>query len=439
MYTSYIGKKFLKIYNERMHTSLSACDFFEQVFFPLFFNDDRHLMHVSNSPFFQKPKSEDVKKYGSKPLAQFHNLQEAMAGDEPNMSIFVGYAAKDSGGTTSGQVSDIHTSIDANEMYASWIGEALAIGVSGGFVMLIDEPEVLWLLFRGWEIYRKYLNQTPAIKDKQIETWNGHWLCHGCEESFNAQSPERGFYITPVEVKGRLAIQSGLWLSVVMALSLKYPRKTITAYAYNLSQTNTTLGFINIYLPEIHSLFDLRDRLFVDAAETILSDKAIEALEPYYTFKSACKLGTIGLRAIEPDKLRQYLPVGSMPYAQGKDYKFSDRESYLKYELYKIWMIAMINKTELMEQATKIARALIEFENTSEKGRTVFSVLSKEIRKASKLDTLVNKLKEVIAYEPANADVFRNMVKEVLVMPADKFPLFIALIDFEYVYWKSKN
>lgn len=99
----------------------------------------------------------------------------------------------------------------------------------------------------------------------------------------------------------------------------------------------------------------------------------------------------------------------------------------------------MINKTELMEQATKIARALIEFENTSENGRTVFSVLSKEIRKASKLDTLVNKLKEVIAYEPANADVFRNMVKEVLVMPADKFPLFIALIDFEYVYWKSKN
>ena len=89
MYTSYIGKKFLKIYNERMHTSLSACEFFEQVFFPLFFNDDRHLMHVSNSPFFQKPRSEDVKKYGSKPLAQFHNLQEAMAGDEPNMHIFV--------------------------------------------------------------------------------------------------------------------------------------------------------------------------------------------------------------------------------------------------------------------------------------------------------------------------------------------------------------
>lgn len=47
-----------------------------------------------------------------------------MTCDEPNMSIFVGYAAKDVAGTTSGQISDMQTSIDTDEMYASWIGEA---------------------------------------------------------------------------------------------------------------------------------------------------------------------------------------------------------------------------------------------------------------------------------------------------------------------------
>ncbi len=74
-------------------------------------------------------------------------------------------------------------------MYASWIGEALGIGVSGGFVMLINEPEVLWSLFMGWQYYRKYLQQTPNLKDKQIETWNGHWLCHSLDKEYNPEDP----------------------------------------------------------------------------------------------------------------------------------------------------------------------------------------------------------------------------------------------------------
>lgn len=54
MYTSYIGKKFLKLYNEKERLNLSAKDFFNTVLFPLFFNDDRHFMHVHGSTFFQK-------------------------------------------------------------------------------------------------------------------------------------------------------------------------------------------------------------------------------------------------------------------------------------------------------------------------------------------------------------------------------------------------
>lgn len=80
------------------------------------------------------------------------------------MSIFVGYAAKDMEGTTSGQISEVQTFIDRNEMYASWIGEALAIGVSGGFAILLDEPDILWQLFCGWKYYRKYLNKHPMSK-----------------------------------------------------------------------------------------------------------------------------------------------------------------------------------------------------------------------------------------------------------------------------------
>ena len=400
MYTSYIGKKFLKIYNEKMHTDISAEEFFDRIFFNLFFNDERHLIHVSNSPFFQKPREEDVKKYGSKPLAQYNNLKTAIAG----------------------------------EMYASWIGEALAIGVSGGFAILLDEPDILWQLFCGWKYYRKYLNQTPNVKDKQIETWNGHWLSHWCRKFYNDLTPYKSFHIMLTESMGNLAIPTKPWLEIIMALSKKYPDKVITAYSYNLSQTNTTLGFINLYLPEVHSLFDFRDKLFFDGKQSILSDEEIESFNTYYNFKSACRL-----KAIEPDKLRQYFPIGSMPYAQGKEYKFNNEESYINYELYKIWIIAMINKTELLELATAVAKALIEFERTAEKGKTVYSNLSKEVRKSNKIEVFGQKLKEIMEYESSDNEVFRKAFVEAYYIPKDSFPLFMTLIDFEYTYWKSKN
>ncbi|NJK84358.1 MAG: hypothetical protein HC912_11815 [Saprospiraceae bacterium] len=163
-------------------------------------------MHVGNSPFFQKPKEEDIVAHGGKALAQLNNLQTNIIRDEPNMAIFVGYAAKDTLGTTSGQLSSLKILIDEEEMYASWFGEALGIGVSGGFVMLIDKEEVLWALFEGWKYYRQYLQQTPQVKDKQIETWNGHWLAHTFDTQYNPDNVWENFQVETNEVQGKIAI-----------------------------------------------------------------------------------------------------------------------------------------------------------------------------------------------------------------------------------------
>ncbi|MFA7691201.1 MAG: hypothetical protein WCY18_08980 [Methanofastidiosum sp.] len=178
MYTSYIGKKFLTLYNNENGTNYSAEEFFDEVFFKLFFTDEAHLMHVGNSPFFQKPKEEDVSKHGGRSLAQYANLRANIEEDIPNMSIYVGAQARDIFGTTSGQVTDMEFNVDKNEMYSSWIGGALGIGVNGGYVMLIEDDEILNALYKGWDYYRLYLQQTPNVKDKQIETWNGQWLTY---------------------------------------------------------------------------------------------------------------------------------------------------------------------------------------------------------------------------------------------------------------------
>lgn len=443
MYTSYIGKKFLKLYNEREGKDLTAQQFFEEVFFPLFFEDDSHLMHVGNSPFFQKPKEEDVAIHGGKALAQLNNLQTNIAKDEPNMAIFVGYAAKDLQGTTSGQLTSLQIKIDEEEMYASWFGEALGIGVSGGFVMLIDKEEVLWALFEGWKYYRQYLIQTPQVKDKQIETWNGHWLAHTFDAKYNPDDAWENFQVETNEVKGKIAIPTNDWSKVIFALSKKYPQQVITAYAYNLSQTNTTFGFINLYLPEVRKMYELRDAIFIDKSETVLRDKEIENLQTFFNFKNACKLGTIGLKALEPYKLRTYMPKGSVMYAQGKDFKFTDEDSFFNYKLYKLWITAMLNKTELLNLAAEVAKALLDFEKPkegkSDRGKTTSSRLSEEVKDANNVKSFVEKLTLLLAESPSNAETFKNVVEQTLKMPSDNFPLFATLIRFEYQYQKSKN
>lgn len=438
MYTSYIGKKLLSQYNRKEGTNLSAKEFFDSVFFELFFNNEQHLMHVGNSPFFQKPKEDDVKLHGSIPKAQYSNLAKSIETDVPNMAIFVGSQAKDVGGTTSGQVSDIAVTINQDEMYASWIGEALGIGVSGGYVMLIDEEEVLWALYNGWKYYRKYLKQTPNVKDKQIETWNGQWLWHWVRPYFNPNTPDDNLHIETTDVQGNIAIPTQQWSKVVFALAKKYPNKKITAYAYNLSQTNTTLGFINLYLPQVNKVFDLRDKLFA-GEDTVLKEEELETLSTFYNFKQACKLGTIGLKALEPAKLREYMPKGSILYAQGKDYKFNNNESFSNYQLFKIWIVAMLNKTELLSLATSVANALIDFEQMDERGKKVYSTLSQEIRESNNLKGFIDKLAQVLGYNSAHADSFKEVVEQVLKMPTDSFPLFITLIRFEYSYIKSKS
>jgi hypothetical protein len=436
MYTSYIGKKFLKIYREHYDKpdDYSARQFFDERLFPLFFDDPQHLMHVGNSPFFQKPKDEDVAKHGSKALAQYNNLVTAIENEPPSMAIYVGFAAKDVEGTTSGQLTSINFQTDAEEMYASWIGEALGIGVSGGFVMLIDEEEILLALFNGWARYRKYLRQTPNLKDKQIETWNGHWLCHSFSNHFDSERPMDNFNVETAEVVGNLAIPTQKWSQVIFALSKKYPNQVITAYAYSLSQTNTTLGFINIYLPDIRRFFELRDKIFMAQNEVNLKDPDIEKLETFFNFKSACKLGTIGLKALEPRGLREFMPKGSRDFTSGKEYKFSDTNSYTNYLIYKIWIIAMLkNKTELLQLANDVAKVLIDLENNQtarEQTKTTQSNKSLEVMNAKSVKSFIDALTKTI--DKSNEEVYQNVVSEVLTMPFDNFPLFATLIRFEY-------
>lgn len=216
-------------------------------------------------------------------------------------------------------------------------------------------------------------------------------------------------------------------------------KKEIILYSYNLSQTNTTLGFIKIYLPQILRLFEFRDRIFIDQEKSLLTNKEIEFLEPFYGFKMACKKGTIGLSAIEPKGLREFLPIGSYKYSRGKDIKVSEK-NYTSYLIYKLWVVAMLNKTELLQLAEKVANSLVGYkanDKEDSRGKTTKSREVNDILESKNVKIFVENLTKLMGKFEGDKSLFKEVVTEVLKMPVDNFPLFVTLIKFEYNYQKS--
>ncbi|HRI60773.1 MAG TPA: hypothetical protein PK228_13640 [Saprospiraceae bacterium] len=437
MYTSFIGKKFLDAWNAREGRDLSARQFFDEIIFPVFFNDEKHLLHVSNSPFFQSLSAEAVASGRPEPEIRRENLHNSILTKNPNASIYVGFGAEDATATTSGQMTTMSGKIEAEEIYASWIGEALACGVGGGFYLLFNQMELLFGVFDGWPIYRKFLSQTPGLKDRQVETWNGQWLRHllngGDELDFELKTGDR---VDPK--KGKIQAIPGIgWPELILTLCKRYPNNAMTVYAYNLSSTNTTLGFISLKLPEINELYEVRDHFFLVQKDSILSDQQIQELEPFFSFKRACEQGAIGLRALEPDKLRDYLPQRGDK--KPKEFKITDDKSNQQFHLFKLWIYAMLNKTELLELAGQIATLLRDFESKAERGKSGNRQLSDEIRNATSLRVFVDKLGEFIALHPAAATTdFYSKMEQVIKMPSDQLPLFVTLIRFNYNFQEAQ-
>ncbi len=441
MYTSYIGKKFLKLYNKKNNKNYSAEDFFNEVIFPLFFNDDRHFLNVANSSFFQKVAKDnnENKTIHEIKLERFHkNIKE----DGASLTTMVGYASQDIRAGTSSQVSSLKTNISDDEIYASWIGAGLSIAMGGGFAILLDNELVLESLFAGWEYYRKVLTQTPNLKGNQIDTWNAYWLCYVLSDNYDESMPFDNFQFPnlkpcvddKLKKKGYVEFESNNWAKIIFAISKKFSNQTITVNAFKFEKTNTTLGFIKLYLPEVHKFYEFRDKLFIAEDETILSDHEIESLSTYYTFKDACAQGTIGMRALEPANLRQYLPKGTVRYAKGEYFKFKNTESIKQYQLFKIWIIAMINKAELLQAAEFIAGVLVEIENKQDKrGKKDAEQSSKTFLEIKNLKSFVEGLTLLLG-KTDEKEKLKEFLREIILMPSDSFPLFMALIKFEYSY-----
>lgn len=435
MITSNIGKIFLDAYNEKYGTSYDARTFFLEQFYPLFFDQNKYMMTAGNSPLENPKLSWDDMIKGKKPFEtpeqrkiRFEKLIKKIEESEADASIARGYASLDVTATTSGQVTDLKLPNSQEEIYTSWIGDALGIGVQGGFSILFSNKEILLDIFEGWKLYRKCLNETSMLKGNQINTWNGQWQSHYYDpREYNADMPLAGYNPFNVNKDGIISIDTQTWTKILIGISKKYRNAQILGYIYSIGQTNTTIGFIPFDLTQIRRPIHLYEKIF-----GMSNGRNAESLwGTAIGFKTACTYGAIGIKAMEPKGLRDYVySKGDKVPKQPKAPKNEDEQ--INFNVYKIWILAMLNNDELWEKSQELAELLNEASSDKDKSiSTKRKNLVETMLNATNKKQFIAAAAEVVSFI-GKIDEFKGIVKEIHGMPTDNVPYFLTLLRFQY-------
>lgn len=433
MITSTIGKIFLEAYNKEFSTKYDAKTFFIEVYYPLFFDNKKYLQWVQNSPFVQMKKGQKVEtltlEERKEKIQEFINKVEES--NSRDASIAPGFPASEEKeyATTSGQVTNLDLPFSNSDIYLSWIGSSLGVGLQGGLSILFSNSEILLDIFEGWEIYRKALNETPQLKGNQVNTWNGQWLSHRYGRSYSTDQPMAGF--TPFETskEGGMNVATQSWTKVLIGIARRFNSPKMMGYVYNLGQTNTTLGFIPFDLDHIRRPIELYKKLF-DEDE---GNKAEELWGTEKGFRTCCQKGAIGIEAMQPKGLMQYMVAD-----KGVKLPKYDEKQIINFHTYQIWLLAMLNNEELWTKSTEFAQMLLSYVNKDKKLSTKRSNLVKAILSSTSKKSFLLALSEITPDIESFNKIEEN-ARIVHMMPTDNVPYYLTLIKFHYAGLSNKN
>jgi hypothetical protein len=431
MIASTIGKIFLDAYNERYQSKYSAKEFFVEKFYDIFFNHNKYMMSAGNSPLENPKISWDKMRTGQIPYEtverrneRFIKTVEKIEIGPADASIAIGFPTLDLNATTSGQVTNLNLPINTDDIYLSWIGGGLGIGVHSGLSLLFSNKQILLDLFDGWQYYRDFLNKTPALRGNQINTWNGQWLAHRYDKyAYDASSPTASFNPFGTMKDGGMEVNTQAWTKVLLSIARTYSDTTLTAYIYSLGQTNTTIGFIPFDLTEIKRPFDLWRKCFAtEAPETV-----VNLFGTAIGFTEICKQGSVGIYAMEPSVFSEYFNT-EKKYGEIPTYNY---ENEINFNTYLIWLLAMLNNEQLWDKSLEFAQQLINYVAGSEKARANRNTAVEELLKSTKKEKFLENLIQIMK-EP-DSEKCEEIGKEVHFMSsATEFPYFATLLRFQY-------
>jgi hypothetical protein len=470
MIASKIGRTFLKAYNQKYDKEYSAKEFFVEVYWEILYNHSLYLMSGGNSPF-ENPKISWKK--GDRPSSENRKerLKKTISKIESKIadaSIVIGFPASiEKGfGATSGNVTDIDFVVSYDDKYLSWIGSSLGIGVDNGFTILFNNSEILLATFLGWKKYREFLNNESIEKlsGNKINSWNGQWLNFYFNDYYEntdfSQLYDEGFFAEGKGLdKGFIVIETVKWSRLFFSLSKKLSNKFLTGYIYKpFYKGDTTVGFIPFKFSEAESLSETYKKLFgeFDALE---QQKDFELLMGK-TIREACKLGSIGIQALEPKNLSEYFKDKSKLFKftktaktkkneSNEDFVFRDKktrskqyEELITFRTYKIWLITMItkNKEEDLNYSSEIAKKLSEFRASDKKGAAKHGNLVNELFKSSNKRIFLINLTEILSLEKVDKkEYLKKLRNRIHLMNSEDFGYFAILLKFDYAYQQKEN
>ena len=124
---------------------------------------------------------------------------------------------------------------------------------------------------------------------------------------------------SPFEIKdGQMVEKSPSWIEALVMISMNevIGNYHMMSYVFQLGKTNTTIGFLPLYLEQIKRPYELYQRLFKHKPP-----KSLFSLWDAYGFKKKCECGIIDLRALEPQSLKQYVENGKEVKAAKEELK----------------------------------------------------------------------------------------------------------------------
>ena len=425
MITAVVGKIFLDAYNEKYGTKYDAKTFFVEVYHPLFFDSNKYFQWISNSPFVQMKKGQKVETLTpderNNKLRDFLTKVEELS--KPDASIAPGFPASEvkEFSTTSGQVTNLSYMSEKDDFFLSWIGSGLGVGLQGGLSIMFIEPAILMDIFDGWKLYRKVLNTNESLKGNQVNTWNGQWLAHRYDKSnFHPEQPMAGF--NPIETsKGSMNIAIQSWTKVLIGISMQYDRPRMMGYVYSIGKTNTTIGFIPFNLNHIRKPIQLYAKLFGEE-----EGKMAEKLWGTETgFRVCCQKGAIGIEAMQPKGLRQYMDGSKLPQ------KTNDGNQKIIFNTYLIWILSMLNNQDLWSKSMEFAKVLFDYSKSGKSSKTLNSQKVNNILSATNKKTFISALTEIVG-ESGEREHIVELAELVNSMPTDNVPYFLTLLRFCY-------
>ena len=342
-------------------------------------------------------------------------------------STTIGYSSQDIMATTSGQMTNMAINLDDNAIFASWIGHGLGLGVKDDINILFNDIRILMDIFNGWKYYRESLDSNPYLKGNQINAWNAQWLSHKYSRLYQEKNEMAGF--SPYSSKDDIMIVDSItWTKLMFGISRQYKNIQMIGYLYNIGKINRTYGFVPFLLSEIRRPIELYKKLFGTIGDC---DSMEELYGTALGFTEACKQGVIGVKALEPKGVKDYIYVKSSKNKVKMLKCKNDEKLEITYKTYQIWILAMLNNQELWDKSQEFAKVLHQYVNSVKKTTTKPQNQVEAVLNATNKNTFITALKEIVEVSKQK-DEYVSMAKEINLMPTDNISYFLTLIRFNY-------